>query len=288
MKIKGQITFLRQPQHMNHSSHSAARCVQNAVNKALGLGWLLGILATACLSSIASACLVVPLTPNTPASATEMNAQMSNLLDYVADLEARAASAATQVAQINSDLAALADRQSALKTEIDTNEGRLSALDYSPLTAEVLIGKEYCMNAFGRLSMRNPDGTYAVINMNSSDVFLKFVSDSEALYYINEHLEQEYAMGYSDTDQKLFFVATTDLPGLDNPIQTVVTTTYSIGEKHMVSFPEAGFAARFTADGDFFNSVNSVDPVSEENGGTIAEGSQSIGFVCNLGDDNPF
>ena len=285
MKIRGQITFLRQPQHMNHSSHSAARCVQNAVNKALGLGWLLVILGAACLSSVASACLVVPLTPNTPASATEMNAQISNLLDYVADLEARAASAATQVAQINSDLAALADRQSALKTEIDTNEGRLSALDYSPLTAEVLIGKEYCMNAFGRLSMRNPDGTYAVINMNSSDVFLKFVSDSEAQYYINEHLEQEYSMGYDYTEQKLFFVATTDLTGVD---KTVLTTTYSIGEKHMVSFPEAGFAARFTADGDFFNSVNSVGPVSEENGGTIAEGSQSIGFVCNLGDDNPF
>ena len=85
--------------------------------------------------------------------------------------------------------------------------------------------------------------------------------------------------------KSFFFVATTDLTGVD---KTVLTTTYSIGEKHMVSFPEAGFAARFTADGDFFNSVNSVDPVIDESGGTMAEGSQAIGFVCNLGDDNPF
>lgn len=241
--------------------------------------WALGLIFGANLSF---ACLIEPVSPNTPASASAVNQQYTNLLQYVADLEARAAEAGEGIAQISQDLAALSTRQSLASDQLADQATKIAALQNTTLTTSVLVGKEFCLNSSGMLNISNATEDYAVLNLHVTYVFLKFDSETEARFVVTRHQEFEVGTFYSATDERLSNSAVQQIES-DIPLNQIFTTTYSIGDRNKVTFPEAEFAARFTGDGNFFHGVESIDPFLNENGDTQAEASQAIGFICNAG-----
>ena len=239
------------------------------------------LIASAAITFNASACLITPVNPNTPASASEMNANLTALLDHIADLEVRAEAANLSISTLNSDISALAERQALILETLGSNNGRLEALETASVSTEALVGKKYCLQSVGDLSLANPANDYSVMNVNASSIYFTFASETEAKFAVWNYSEFEFGTYYSPTDQQLLSTDPESIPS-EIPLQEVITTSYTIGEKNLITFPEADFAARFTGDGNFLNAVKSVGPFVNENGDTQAEGSQSIGFVCNV------
>lgn len=239
------------------------------------------LIASAAITFNASACLITPVNPNTPASASEMNANVTALLDHITDLEARAEAANLRISTLNSDIGALAERQALILETLGSNNGRLEALETASISTEALVGKTYCLEGVGDLSIVNASNDYSVMNVSASSVYFTFVSETEAKFAIWNYGEFEFGTYYSPTDQLILSTDPENIPS-EIPLTEVITTSYTIGEKNLITFPEADFEARFTGDGNFLNGVKSVAPFVNENGDTQAEGAQSIGFVCNV------
>ena len=238
----------------------------------------------------ATACLVDPIEPNSSASAAAMNARFSNLLEYTQDLEARVVATVQEIAQLQSDVASLAERQGAAIEIRGQNDSRLASLARVSVTPDVLIGKEYCFNAMGRFF--NVPSTEDSGDMDISATYgsLKFISETEALFHIGLYQAHNARVFFSADSQQLETTVTTNYDEGKFPVNEVLTTSYSIGSNNLISFPEADFEARFTGDGVFFYSVSTLESydVTETSQTGEAEVSQVFGASCNLGDETPF